>query len=99
MAVNGQDAWQAADREQPDIILLDVRLPDMDGPATLAKLKGSNNTAHIPVVFMTARVQKNEIEEYCRLRVLGVIAKPFDPLTLAADIQLIFAKHHSSNAA
>jgi CheY-like chemotaxis protein len=72
---------------QPDIILLDVMMPVLDGPATLAQLRANPETAAIPVVFMTARAQSRETERFRALGAVGVIAKPFDPMTLAESVK------------
>jgi len=79
---SGADAIAAATDWSPDVILCDVMMPVMDGPATLARLRGCSQTADIPVVFMTARAQTRELEHLKSLGATGVIAKPFDPLTL-----------------
>jgi CheY-like chemotaxis protein/HPt (histidine-containing phosphotransfer) domain-containing protein len=71
----------------PDIILLDVMMPGMDGPATLAMLQRESATADIPVVFMTANVQAREIDYFQSRGAVGVLAKPFDPTTLAAVLR------------
>jgi CheY-like chemotaxis protein len=62
---------------------MDVMMPGMDGPTTLAQLRGSPRTADIPVLFMTARAQAREVERFISLGAQGVISKPFDPMTLA----------------
>ena len=85
---SGADALRAAAAEAPDIILLDVMMPGMDGPTTLAHLRESPKTANIPVVFMTARAQERELEHFRSLGAAGVIAKPFDPMKLAAAVRL-----------
>jgi DNA-binding NarL/FixJ family response regulator len=72
---------------QPDLILLDVMMPTRDGPTTLTHLRQSPKTADIPVVFMTARAQPRELEHFVSLGAEGVIAKPFDPMTLAAAVR------------
>jgi CheY-like chemotaxis protein len=79
---SGHDAVKDALEWRPDLILLDVMMPIMDGPATLAKLRADRRTAMIPVVFMTARAQTHERERFKSLGAAGVIAKPFDPLRL-----------------
>ena len=72
---------------KPDVILLDVMMPRMDGPATLSHLRQSDETKSIPVIFMTARAQPSEIETYLSIGARGVIKKPFDPITLAALVR------------
>jgi two-component system OmpR family response regulator len=84
---SGPDALRAAAAQAPDIILLDVMMPGMDGPTTLAHLRESPKTANIPVVFMTARAQERELEQFRSLGAAGVIAKPFDPMKLAAAVR------------
>ena len=71
---------------RPDAILLDVMMPDMDGPATLAALQADQATRTIPVIFLTAKVQAADRRRFAGLGVRGVIAKPFDPMTLAARV-------------
>jgi CheY-like chemotaxis protein len=83
----GVDALTVAAEWQPDIILLDVMMPVMDGPATLARLRADPRTATIPVVFMTARAQARETDRFRSLGAVGVIPKPFDPMTLAASVR------------
>ena len=84
---SGRDAIQAAASWGPDLILLDVMMPVMDGPATLNHLRQSPATSAIPVVFMTARAQPRELEHFVSLGAEGVIPKPFDPMTLAASVR------------
>ncbi len=83
----GRDAIAAAAEWLPDLVLLDVMMPDMDGPATLARLRQRPETSGIPVIFMTARAQQRELQHFRALGADGVIAKPFDPLTLAARVR------------
>jgi CheY-like chemotaxis protein len=84
---SGEEALAAAETWTPDIVLLDVMMPVMDGAATLARLRKNPNTAGIPVVFMTARAQSRELDLFRSLGVVGVIPKPFDPMTLAASVR------------
>ena len=86
-ASNGAEALEIAARETPDAILLDVMMPGMDGPTALLRLRDSEVTRHIPVIFMTAKVQRAEVERYLLLGALGVINKPFDPMGLAQTIR------------
>lgn len=81
-AADGEDAVSAARRDPPDAILMDVMMPGMDGPATLAALRAEDRTRDIPVVFLTAKVQASEVERLSRLGAVGVLSKPFDPLVL-----------------
>lgn len=90
---NGQQALDTVGDFVPDLILLDVMMPGMDGPATLQKLRANLPTASIPVIFLTAKVQPNEVAQYQALGALNVIAKPFDPMTLAAQVQKIWDDH------
>jgi two-component system OmpR family response regulator len=84
---SGADALGAvASGFAPDLILLDVMMPGMDGPTTLAGLRQLAPTAATPVIFMTARVQTSEVAHYKSLGALGVIAKPFDPMQLAQQV-------------
>lgn len=89
---SGTEALSIAADWKPDLILLDVMMPVMDGPATLKLLRDNSETADIPIVFMTARAQNREIESFCALGAAGVISKPFDPMTLAASVRAI-ARH------
>jgi len=91
---SGQDCIQVAPQFRPDLILLDVMMPGMDGPTTLTALKADPELASIPVVFMTAKVQTHEVESYKSMGAIGVIAKPFDPMTLATQVQSLWNQHH-----
>jgi CheY-like chemotaxis protein len=70
----------------PDAILLDVMMPDMNGPAAVEELRSNPDTAQIPVLLLTAKVRAADQERYFRSGVKGVIAKPFDPVTLGAEM-------------
>lgn len=81
---SGAEAVDTVPLWHPDLILLDVMMPQMDGPATLRALREQGASA--PVVFITARTQESEREALIADGALGVIAKPFDPMTLAASV-------------
>jgi two-component system OmpR family response regulator len=81
---SGADLIAVAASWQPDLILLDVMMPGMDGPTTLAGLRKNPALAAIPVVFITARTQSREVERFTAMGAAGVITKPFDPMTLAS---------------
>ena len=86
MASSGLEGLLKAETEQPDAILLDVSMPDIDGLATFAKLQANAATRSIPVILLTAKVQSAEQAEFAQLGVAGLITKPFDPLQLASQI-------------
>jgi CheY-like chemotaxis protein len=90
-AANGVSGLALAIAEEPDAILLDVMMPGRDGPETLALLKADPRTAHIPVVFLTAKAMATEVERLRALGATGVLTKPFDPMTLAASVRAILA--------
>jgi CheY-like chemotaxis protein len=92
LAASGAEGLAAAASTQPDVILLDVMMPGMDGPTTLAELRAQPNTSNIPVIFITAKVEKHEVERYLALGAVGVISKPFDPLKLPGDIERIIER-------
>ena len=97
-AESGLDALTKAADNPPDVILLDMMMPGMDGIATYNKLKENEHTAAIPVIFMTAKVQNDEMDSYMKLGAAGVITKPFDPMTLSSDIiRLLNSKKVSQN--
>jgi len=72
---------------RPDVILLDVMMPELDGPGTLARLRRLPGHETTPVIFMTARAQSSELSRYIGLGAVGVIVKPFDPMSLAASVR------------
>jgi CheY-like chemotaxis protein len=84
---SGAEALMVAPEWLPDIILLDVMMPLMDGPTALAWLRDNPKTAGIPVIFMTARAQTLELDHFHSLGVVGVIPKPFHAMTLAASVR------------
>lgn len=85
-ASSGTEALSKAELERPDAILLDVMMPEMDGPSLLARLRKNDATRAIPVVFLTAKVQPTERARFSDLGVDGVLAKPFDPMTLHREV-------------
>jgi two-component system, OmpR family, response regulator len=87
---DGTEAMAQAKVFKPDLVLLDVMMPGMDGPATLRAMRSDPGLKDCPVILMTARVQKSEIEEYLAMGAVGVIPKPFDPMTLADEIVAIW---------
>ncbi len=90
---SGAEAIAAIDNGfVPDLLLLDVMMPNMDGPTTLAELRKKATTANTPVIFMTAKVQSSEQDYYFTLGAIGVIAKPFDPMSLSVQVRTLWEK-------
>lgn len=87
---SGEEALREAVAFGPDMILLDVMMPGMDGPSTLKALRALPSLAELPVAFMTAKVQPAEVAHYKTLGARDVIAKPFDPMTLASQVRAIW---------
>jgi CheY-like chemotaxis protein len=86
LAQNSGEGIHKAEIEQPDAILLDVMLPDMDGVSTFHKLQSNPATQHIPVIFLTAKVQASEQRRFATLGIRAVITKPFKPALLAEQL-------------
>lgn len=94
---SGNEAIRKAPVFKPDLILLDVMMPDMDGPMTLQALRAIPQTAATPVIFMTAKVQAHERARYKALGALDVVAKPFDPMGLPATINAIWTTYYAAS--
>ncbi len=91
---SGSEALRVAPDFDPDLILLDVMMPRMDGPTTLQELRKDPRVARTPVVFMTAKVQAHEVDRYLELGALDVIAKPIDPMALSDKVRSIWARYY-----
>lgn len=89
---SGIEALTVAAEWHPDLILLDVMMPGMDGPETLEQLRQAPETAAIPVIFITARTQPDDIKRFMSLGAAGVISKPFDPMSLGEQARALFTK-------
>ena len=76
----------------PDLVLLDVMMPGLDGPATLREIRKLHEFTKTPIVFMTAKAQRHEIEDFLALGAIGVVTKPFDPSTLSDQISNIWER-------
>lgn len=87
-AASGAEALAILDGDwRPDIVLLDVMMPELDGPGTLERLRRLPGHARTPVIFMTARAQSQEQDRFLSLGAIAVIIKPFDPMALAAQVR------------
>lgn len=91
---NGKKLLECVGEYNPDLILLDVMMPEMDGPTTFKNLQSDENTKNIPVIFMTAKAQVHEVETFKETGALGVITKPFDPINLCEEIQEIWNQNN-----
>ncbi|MCC3434973.1 MAG: response regulator [Microcoleus sp. PH2017_40_RAT_O_B] len=85
-ASSGREGVAKALAEQPDAILLDVMMPDQDGPTTFKQLQANDATHHIPVILLTAKALASDRRMFADLGVVSVIAKPFEPMALAAQV-------------
>ena len=88
-AASGAEGVHKAQDEKPDVILLDMMMPAMDGSATLAALRSQPPTATTPVIFLTAKAMRVEVERLRALGAAGVLIKPFDPRTLPGDVRAL----------
>lgn len=79
----------------PQLILLDVMMPTMDGLSTLQALKQDEQLKNIPVIFLTAKIMNDEIAHFKEMGAVDIIAKPFDPITLPTQIQTIWDNYHA----
>jgi two-component system OmpR family response regulator len=91
-ADSGERAIDLAYELRPDLVLMDVMMPGLDGPSTFKRMRESALLAHIPVIFMTAKVLPAEISNFLQLGAIGVIAKPFDPLDLYGELNALWNK-------
>ena len=91
---NGEEALANAVSYAPDLLLFDVMMPGMDGPSAFKAIKELPELADTPAIFMTAKVQPTEVQEYKDMGAIDVIAKPFDPMSLADQIKTIWQQHY-----
>jgi CheY-like chemotaxis protein len=92
-AKGGPEGIAMACAEPPDAILLDVMMPDVDGPATLLRLQADPQTRDIPVIFLTAKAQSADRRGFDALGVCGTVTKPFDPMMLTHQIAAILTEN------
>jgi two-component system OmpR family response regulator len=85
---SGEQALKVIPALQPDLVLLDVMMPAMDGPAALFRMRADPAMQMIPVIFVTAKAMPQEIANFCKLGAAGVIAKPFDPMELGEQVSM-----------
>jgi CheY-like chemotaxis protein len=83
---SGAECLEELTAQRPDVVVLDVMMPVMDGPATLAAIRDSGTTHDLPVVFLTAGIVAADMDRLRSLPVSGVLQKPFDPMTLPSQL-------------
>jgi two-component system, OmpR family, response regulator len=88
-AASGVEGIRKARDEEPDVILLDMMMPAMDGLETLSALRSQSPTARTPVIFLTAKAGRDQVERLTSLGAAGVLFKPFDPRTLSRDVRAL----------
>lgn len=88
---SGQQALEEIVGFQPDLVILDVMMPEMSGPQTLKELRKIPGLTDMPMVFMTSRIQPAQLAQYKSLGAIGVIKKPLNPLKLSAQVQALWA--------
>lgn len=93
---SGESAIKVAPEFQPDLLLLDVMMPGMNGQTVMEKLRQLPGLENVPAIFMTARAQPSEIEALIALGAIDVIIKPFDPIALPDQIKASLQKAKSS---
>jgi two-component system OmpR family response regulator len=89
---SGLEALSAATEFGPQLIILDVMMPGMTGPETLTNLRALPTTANTPAIFMTAKSQADDVDRFKAMGAIGVIPKPFDPVSIAGEIQVLWDK-------
>lgn len=94
-ASSGIEGVAKAVAQQPDAILLDVMMPDQDGPTTFLQLQANSATQHIPVILLTAKALAGDRRMFADLGVVSVIAKPFEPMSLASQVAKVLGWEHS----
>jgi two-component system, OmpR family, response regulator len=90
---NGKKLMECVEEYNPDLIILDVMMPEMDGPSTFRNLQFKETTKDIPVIFMTAKAQAHEVKDFKECGVIGIITKPFDPIKLCHEIAKIWCEN------
>jgi two-component system, OmpR family, response regulator len=93
---SGEAAVDLVHEVRPDLVLMDVMMPGLDGPSALKRIQASVLLADTPVIFMTAKVLPTEIAQFLQLGAIGVIVKPFDPLTLYDDLCGLWRKRYAA---
>ena len=94
---SGKEALEVIKDVKPELVLMDVMMPEMDGITAMLEFKKDSELSEIPVIFMTAKAQVHEVEKYNQIGVAGVIVKPFDPMQLCPQINEIWEKFYAKS--
>ena len=97
LAASGAQALERIFSEKPDVLLIDVMMPGMDGPTTVNLIKENGDNWNTPVIFFTAKCKNDDMKKFAKLGA-GVISKPFDPMTLSTEIKNILARGYAKAA-
>jgi two-component system, OmpR family, response regulator len=89
-SAGGEHALDTMRNQLPDLVVLDVMMPGMDGPAILQRMRSDPDLQHIPVIFMTAKANPQEVARFRGLSAIGVISKPFDPMALGSQVRALW---------
>ncbi len=89
----GAACLERARIDRPQVVLLDVMMPEMDGPTTFLRLQQDPMTRHIPVVLLTAKARVGDNQTWDGLDIAGVISKPFNPTTLSCEVDRLVDEH------
>ena len=95
---SGKDALECVESFDPQLFLFDVMMPEMGGPELLKKMQKMPKFVNTPIIFLTAKSQTQEVDDYKKLGALDVIIKPFDPTTLAAELQEIWNNYQRNQS-
>lgn len=98
LCASGREAIDISDKVSPQLVILDVMMPDIDGPAVLKHYQSLPKFKKTPFVFMTAKIRDNEIRQYQSMGISGIISKPFDPVKLSQLIDDIWHKHNQEQS-
>lgn len=98
LAASGRELLALLKQGKPDLLILDVMMPEMDGPTTFQTVREQFPNLKLPVIFMTAKVMSHEVDEYLNLGAAGVICKPFNPKDLADEVRSICDRWEAKNA-
>ncbi len=97
LAASGRELLALLKQGKPDLLILDVMMPEMDGPTTFQMVREQFPSLKLPVIFMTAKVMSHEVDEYLNLGAAGVICKPFNPKDLADEVRSICHRWEAKN--